>query len=87
MNNALLHHFKRFRRHQMETYSMKGDFVNGRNTREFSGGGAAVGHHAMAAFWQAKRHIHFMQTLKADLKKSKKRSDAAKKGWKSRKAA
>lgn len=40
----------------------------------------------LTCFWDAKRHIHFVTTLRADLKASAKRSKAAKKAWKTRKA-
>ena len=37
-------------------------------------------------YWSARRHVHFVATLKQDLKDHKRRSKAAKKGWKARKA-
>jgi len=61
MNQAILHHYRRFRKHQFETYSLDGEYINGRNTRKFSGGGAAYGYHATAAYLAAKRHTHFMK--------------------------
>ena len=59
---------------------------------------AAVAHHykrlrattnytAEAAYASAKRHLHFVARLEADVKESKRRSKAARKGWKTRKAA
>lgn len=38
-------------------------------------------------YWSAMRHVHFRATLSADIKASKKRSAAAKKAWKTRRAA
>ena len=40
----------------------------------------------LTCFWDAKRHIHFRQTLSADIKATAKRSKAAKKAWKTRRA-
>lgn len=40
----------------------------------------------LTCFWDAKRHIHFCKTLSADIKAHAKRSKAAKKAWKTRKA-
>jgi len=37
-------------------------------------------------FHDARRHVHFRATLKADVKAFNKRSKAAKKAWKKRKA-
>jgi hypothetical protein len=47
---------------------------------------AATGQPILTCFWDAKRHIHFVTTLRADIKASAKRSKAAKKAWKTRKA-
>jgi hypothetical protein len=40
----------------------------------------------LECFWDAKRHIHFRATLSADVKAHAKRSKAAKKAWKTRRA-
>lgn len=37
-------------------------------------------------YWSAMRHVHFRATLSADIKAHAKRSKAAKKAWKARKA-
>ena len=41
----------------------------------------------IAAYWAARRHVHFTETLKKDLATHKRRSRAAKKAWAKRKAA
>lgn len=87
MNNALLHHFKQERQHQLATFSQDNVWFEGKRVHTSSGGGGAAGFHAIAAFNSARSHIHFMNTLGATLKASKKRSSAAKRGWKKRKAA
>jgi hypothetical protein len=40
----------------------------------------------LECYWSARRHIHFMATMKRDLALTAKRSRAAKKAWKTRKA-
>lgn len=40
----------------------------------------------LECFWDAKRHIHFRETLRATVKASANRSKAAKKAWKTRRA-
>ncbi len=47
---------------------------------------AATSQPILTCFWDAKRHIHFVTTLRADIKASAKRSKAAKKAWKTRRA-
>jgi hypothetical protein len=37
-------------------------------------------------YWSARRHVHFMATMKADQQAFTKRSRAAKKAWKMRRA-
>jgi len=70
MNKAILHHYRRFRRHQIETYGLDGqhrwDDKQGKyvSARQFTGGGAAYGEHAYAAYNSARRHIHFMEDMK-----------------------
>ena len=68
MDENLRHHFRRFRQHQADN----------------DGGGAWPGEHAMTALRSARAHIHFMKRLGAYLAASKKRSAAAKRGWKNR---
>ena len=87
MNKQLLHFYKQKRAHQMATYGNSGLFVAGVDQRQFTGGGAAYGFHALAAYNSARSHIHFRKTLKDDIAQSKKRSAAAKRGWKKRRAA
>lgn len=87
MRQDVLHHYKRNRAFQIETYSDSGLWVNGKSAREFTGGGAAYGYHALSAYKSATSHLHFSKTLKADLAAMKKRSNAARKGWKKRKKA
>ena len=38
-------------------------------------------------YWDAKRHIHFVKTFTDDMKARERRSKAAKKAWKARRAA
>jgi hypothetical protein len=68
MNANLLHHYRRFRQHQAE----------------HDGGGAWPGEHALCAYRSARSHIHFLERLSADVASSKRRSKAAKSGWKKR---
>ncbi len=86
MRKAILHYYQQERQHQMETYG-KGValFINGVDQHQFTGGGAAYGFHAVAAYYSARRAIHSRETLKADIAAHKKRSKAAKRGWKKRK--
>lgn len=62
INKAIAHHYRRFRAHQIETYSTNGLHVEGVDQRQFTGGGAAYGYHALAAYLSAKRHLHFIST-------------------------
>ena len=87
MNTAIAHHYKRNRQHQLATYGNSGLHINGVDQRQFTGGGAAYGQHAYAAYMSAKSFVHFMKTLDADFKAAKKRSTAARRGWKTRRAA
>ncbi len=68
MNHAILHFFRIARIHQ----------------RDHNGGGAADGLHAMAALWSARSTIAFRKRLAKTIKDHKKRSAAAKRGWKKR---
>lgn len=81
MRQDVMHHYKRNRAFQLETYSLSGLFIDGKSAREFTGGGAAYGYHALSAYKSATSHLHFMKTLKADLAAMKKRSKASRKGW------
>lgn len=84
MKNEILHYYRQRRRHQLETYGGVVLLINGVDQRQFTGGGAAYGEHAIAAYNSARRSIHFRETLKADIATSKKRSRAAKRGWENR---
>jgi hypothetical protein len=81
----LLHQYRANRAHQMDTYGPDGLYNGDKHIGGHSGGGAVVGFHAAAAYWSAQSHLHFMTTLKADLATIRKRSLAAKRGWKTRK--
>lgn len=61
MNTALLHHYKRFRAHQIATYGNSGLHIKGVDQRQYTGGGAVYQYHARAAYNSARLHIHFMQ--------------------------
>ena len=87
MRQAVLHHYRRNRAHQTATYGDSGLWVDGKSAREFTGGGAAYGFHAVAAYMSAKSYIHFSKTLKADLAAMNRRSRASRKGWARRRAA
>lgn len=63
MRSDLLHHYRRYRAHQVATYGNSGLHVDGADQRQFTGGGAAYGFHAVAAFDSARSHIHFMREL------------------------
>ncbi len=67
VNQSILHHYKRFRSHQLETYGNSNIFIDGVDQREFVGGGAAYGEHAIAAYLSARRHLHFMKNLEASI--------------------
>ena len=87
MNTALWRHYKQNRQYQLDTYSQDNIWFKGVRTYEYSGGGAAVGFHAVAAYNSARSHIYFMKTLSADIKAKKRRSAAAKRAYKKRKKA
>lgn len=61
---ALLHHYRKARAHQIATYGLDGLHINGKSARQFTGGGACYGEHALAAYWSARRHIYFMERMK-----------------------
>jgi hypothetical protein len=85
MNERLKHYYLKNRQHQLDTYGNSGLWFQGRDQRQFTGGGAAYGWHAVAAWNSARSHCHFVDRLGADLKAHRKRSAAAKRGWKKRK--
>lgn len=67
--SALLHHYRQTRAHQLETYGDSGLYQGGRSLRQFTGGGAVYGLHALAAYQSARRHLHFMADMKRTLRK------------------
>lgn len=64
ITKKLLHHYRKFRRHQMATYAKSGLHVGGVDQHQHTGGGAAYGEHAIAAFAGARAHVHFLADLK-----------------------
>lgn len=86
MNHAIRHHYQKARAHQMETFGCSvTTYPSGRT--ELTGGSAAYGCHAEAALACARSAIAFRIDLSRRIKRDKKRSQAAKKGWKTRRAA
>ena len=59
MNATVLYHYRRYRALQLETYGNSNIFRDEVDQREFTGGGAAYGRHALAAYNYARSHIHF----------------------------
>lgn len=55
--------YQKARAWQFQTYGLDQVYVDGKNIKQHTGGGAAYGHHALAAFNSAKRHIHFCIAL------------------------
>ena len=89
MDTTLLTEYRKQRAWQLETYGDSGlRFPNSDGVfvseRQFVGGGAAYGFHAYAAYMTARRHIAFIDELKAENQSYRKRSAAAKRGWKKR---
>lgn len=89
---AFVAQYRKSRAWQMETYGPSRSTFIGTDGKRYTenagyGGGAAAGFHAQAAYWSARRHFHFVKTLGEDLAKHKRRSEAAKKGWKTRRGA
>jgi len=85
MNANLAHWFRHFRAHQRklqiaDTGSLT-TYPSGRTERAYA---APYGLHAASALASAKRHIAFRDRLSADVKAAKKRSAAAKRGWRKR---
>tara|TARA_Y100000310_G_scaffold291253_1_gene319094 strand:- start:69 stop:269 length:201 start_codon:yes stop_codon:yes gene_type:complete len=61
INRTVRHHYRRYRRQQLETYGNSGLHVNGKDQRQFTGGSAEYGYHAQVAYNMAKAHIHFIK--------------------------
>jgi hypothetical protein len=73
--------YKKQRKHQLDTYGESGLHVQNSDgvfvsARQFVGGGAAYGFHALAAYDGARSHIFCMNDLKATLASYQKRSAA-----------
>lgn len=64
MNRKLIAHYKQNRRHQLNTYGNSGLHIAGVDQRQLTGGGAAYGFHALAAYKSATSHMHFMDVHK-----------------------
>ena len=84
--------YMKARKHQFDTYDRIGSvfitLADGRKVSvEPTGGSAAYGFHASAAFMSAKRSIAFKARLSEVVDEHKRRSSAAKKGWITRRAA
>ena len=90
ITQELQHHYRQARAHQMATYGPSSAHIqmpDGRWIPEgHTGGGAAIGFHAVAAYWSARRSIHFRAGVAQRIEAHKKRSAAAKRGWKTRRA-
>ncbi len=87
MNQSIQHYYRAARFHQIDTYGPSGLYIAGVDQRQFVGGGAAYGCHALAAYQSARSTIAFRARLKESNASYKKRSRAARLGWKKRKAA
>ena len=68
VSKEIEHHYKRYRKHQNDTYGDSGIYMNGKSLRQFTGGGACYGCHAIAAYLSAKSHIHFINNYRKKLK-------------------
>jgi len=70
VNSSILHYYKHFRQHQNDCLTNVDQgggtyfkLPNGKWFRkEITGGGAAEGQHAYAAYMSARRRIHFNKT-------------------------
>lgn len=58
----LIHWYRKVRQHQLDTYGNSGLYIEGRDQRQFTGGGAWYGEHALAAYCSARSTIHFLKT-------------------------
>lgn len=66
----LLYFYRQARAHQIATYGNSGLHIGGIDQRQFTGGGAAYGEHAAAAYWGARRAIHFHESMRQKAGKS-----------------
>lgn len=69
MNRTVLAYYRQMRAHQLATYGNSGLHVNGVDQRQFTGGSAAYGQHAIAAYMAAKRQINFRKTLAKEIRR------------------
>ena len=90
MNANILRFYKQARTHQMDILNSGGGSITtyaDSGKVELSAGSAPYGEHAISALTSAKRSIHFIADLEKTVAATKKRSQAAKRGWKKRRAA
>lgn len=85
ISKKLLHFYRSNRAHQLRTYGGSLTVCPSGRT-ELTGGSAAYGFHALAAYQSARSHIYFMANLARFIKQSKARSAAARRGWEKRRA-
>ena len=65
MNKSIAHFYRQTRQHQLETYGNSGlHNCAGVDQRQFTGGSAAYGCHAIAAHNSAKGQVHFRNQIK-----------------------
>jgi len=87
MNHAIQHYYKAARDWQREVYANGGgmitSFTDG-TASQLSYASAPYGEHALSALTSAKAQIAFRARLSKTVKAYKKRSAAAKRGWKNR---
>jgi hypothetical protein len=88
VSQALAAEFRRARAHQFDVWAHGGGtlttFPSGRTELTFAS--APFGLHAVSAFATAKRALFFRAEARATLRDHAKRSRAAKKAWKARRA-
>ena len=63
MRQDILHYYREARQHQLSTYGPNGLQIDGVDQHQFTGGGAAYGHHASAAYFFARRQDSFCKSL------------------------
>lgn len=83
MTQALAREYHHQRAHQAATYGSLTTYPSGRT--EYSAGSAPYGEHALSAYMAAKRMLYFRKSLSETVAAGRKRSRAAKRGWKTRK--
>ena len=90
MNKDILNQYRKNRKHQFDICNDGGGMItthvdSGKVDRSY--GGAVYGFHAASAYDMARSHINFCKRFDADIATFKKRSAAAKRGWKKRSKA